>query len=66
MGSVTAVMATADEAAVLARWLRDSVAPAPGLVYFTSELALDRGDTNYQHVPPQGDREEIARVLQDH
>jgi hypothetical protein len=66
MGSVMAVMATADEAAVLARWLRDSVAPAPDLVYFTSELALDRGDTDYQQIPPQADREEIARVLQDH
>lgn len=66
MGSVMAVMATANEAAVLARWLRDFVAPSPDLVHFTSELALDQGDTDYQQIPPRGDLEEITQVLQDH
>lgn len=66
VGSVMALMASADEAAVLAMWLRDFLAPSPDLVYFTSELALDREDSDYQQIPPQGGREEIAQVLQAH
>ncbi|MET8207845.1 hypothetical protein ABZT51_17655 [Streptomyces sp. NPDC005373] len=45
VSSVLALTASAAEAAVLARWIRDFYAPSPGLVYFTSDLALDQGAT---------------------
>jgi len=66
MGSVMAITASADEAAVLARWLRDTVAPAPDLVCFTSEHALDLGETEYERIPAHGDVHDIAQVLQAH
>jgi hypothetical protein len=66
VGVVMALNATADEAAVLARWLRDHYAPSPDLVHFTSERALELGTTEYGRIPATGDLQEIARVLQEH
>ncbi|WP_432179679.1 hypothetical protein [Streptomyces sp. NBC_00063] len=66
MGSVLALEAAATEAAVLARWLRDDLAPAPHLVHFTSELALEIGLTEYSQIPATGDLDDIAAALQAH
>ncbi|MFD7819235.1 hypothetical protein ACFV6E_40960 [Streptomyces sp. NPDC059785] len=66
VGVVMAVHATAREAAVLARWLRDHYAPSPDLVHFTSEWALERDFTQYGCVPATGGLSDIARVLQAH
>ncbi|MEU0602193.1 hypothetical protein ABZ484_28735 [Streptomyces sp. NPDC006393] len=66
VGAVMALNATADEAAVLARWLRDHYAPAPDLVQFTSERALELGVTEYGRIPTTGDVHEISRVLREH
>ncbi|GHJ35457.1 hypothetical protein [Streptomyces sp. TS71-3] len=66
VGSVTAITASAQEAAVLARWLRDTLAPAPDLIFFTTEPALESGDTDYQQIPAHSDVPEIAHMLQEH
>ncbi|MEU6421264.1 hypothetical protein [Streptomyces spiralis] len=66
VGAVMALNATADEAAVLARWLRDHYAPAPDLVHFTSERALELGVTENGRIPATGDVHEISRVLREH
>ncbi|WSQ09504.1 hypothetical protein OG604_17990 [Streptomyces sp. NBC_01231] len=66
VGAVMALDATASEAAVLARWLRDQYAPSPDLVHFTSERALELGVTEYGQIPATGDAQEIARVLREH
>ncbi|MEU7052711.1 hypothetical protein J3S85_00855 [Streptomyces lavenduligriseus] len=66
VGAVMALDTTADEAAVLARWLRDHYAPTPDLVHFTSERALELGITAYGRIPATGDLYEISRVLQEH
>ncbi|MFB7200003.1 hypothetical protein [Streptomyces sp. NPDC056240] len=66
VGSVLALTASAAEAAVLARWIRDFYAPSPDLVYFTSDLALDQGATDYGQIPSSGDTQAIACVLQEH
>ncbi|MGW2083255.1 hypothetical protein ACWCOW_41455 [Streptomyces sp. NPDC001939] len=66
VGSVLALTASAAEAAVLARWIRDLYAPSPDLVYFTSDLALDQGATDYGQIPSSGGTQTIARVLQEH
>ena len=61
-----AIAASADEAAVLARWLRDSFASSPDLVFFTSEEALELGDAVYEQIPVHGGLKEITQVLQEH
>ncbi|MFD7184505.1 hypothetical protein ACFV90_31495 [Streptomyces sp. NPDC059904] len=66
VGTVLALAASASEAAVLARWLRDFYAPSPDLVYFTSDLALDQGASEYGRIPPSGGTQAIVRVLLEH
>ncbi|MFG2594944.1 hypothetical protein [Streptomyces sp. NPDC048462] len=66
LGSVLVEKASADEAAVIAVWLRDVFAPAPDLVHFTSEMALDRGEVTYTALPPHGSVTEVAAALQQH
>ncbi|MFF3322501.1 hypothetical protein [Streptomyces sp. NPDC002889] len=65
-GSVMVVQASAAEAARFAVWLRDSFVPAPDLVHFTSELALNSGDDAYWVLAPHGSIDEIAQTLQQH
>ncbi|WP_367134494.1 MULTISPECIES: hypothetical protein [Streptomyces] len=66
MGSVLLYNALADEAAVFAAWLRDSFAPSPGLVHFSSEMALNNGDESVWRVPEAGGLEAITAELQRH
>ncbi|MER7660090.1 MULTISPECIES: hypothetical protein [unclassified Streptomyces] len=66
IGSVMVMQASAVEAAQFAAWLRDSYVPAPDLVQFTSELALNNGDDAYWIVPPYASVDEIAQTLQQH
>ncbi|MBT2385614.1 hypothetical protein [Streptomyces sp. ISL-11] len=66
MGSVMILGASAEEAAVFAAWLRDSVAPFPELVEFSSELAMNNGDESVWRLPESGSVEEIAEALHRH
>ncbi|MCX5612457.1 hypothetical protein OHB39_33580 [Streptomyces sp. NBC_00047] len=45
---------TAGEAAVFARWLRDSFVPAPHLVWFASSLAVANGERDPWPLPGEG------------
>ncbi|MEU7044325.1 hypothetical protein AB0A77_25150 [Streptomyces varsoviensis] len=66
MGSVMVLDASAAEAAVFAVWLRDSFIPSPELIEFTSEFALNNGDTATWKLPRSGPAGEIAEALQQH
>ncbi|MFD4139950.1 hypothetical protein [Streptomyces sp. NPDC058572] len=66
IGSVMVMQASAAEAARFAAWLRDSFVPAPDLVHFTSELALNNGDDAYWVLPAHGSIDEIEQTLQQH
>ncbi|MEU0394519.1 hypothetical protein ABZ208_17420 [Streptomyces sp. NPDC006208] len=66
IGSVVVMQASAVEAARFAVWLRDSFVPAPDLIHFTSELALNNGDDAYWVLPTHGSIDEIAQTLQQH
>ncbi|MFM9368170.1 hypothetical protein [Streptomyces sp. Da 82-17] len=66
MGSVLVMDASAGEAARFAVWLRDSYAPAPDLVQFTTEIAMDLGEETPWEVPPHGTAEDLAQVFQQH
>ncbi|MFF4406613.1 hypothetical protein [Streptomyces sp. NPDC001404] len=66
MGSVMVENASASEAAVFAAWLRDSFAPSPELVHFSSEFAMNRGDESVWRIPAAGGTEAIAEELQRH
>ncbi|MFD7630501.1 hypothetical protein ACFV7Q_31535 [Streptomyces sp. NPDC059851] len=63
---ITLTNVTADEAAVFARWLRDSFVPQPHLVRFASSLAVANGDQDPWPLPAQGGDEEIATELRRH
>ncbi|MFJ8208494.1 hypothetical protein [Streptomyces sp. NPDC096033] len=63
---VTLTDVTADEAAVFARWLRDSFVPAPHLVWFASSLAVANGEQDPWPLPAEGGNEEIAVELRRH
>ncbi|MEU3774268.1 hypothetical protein AB0F11_13875 [Streptomyces sp. NPDC032472] len=63
---ITLTNVTADEAAVFARWLRDSFVPAPHLVRFASSLAVANGEQDPWPLPAQGGVEEIATELRRH
>lgn len=63
---ITLTDVTADEAAVFARWLRDSFAPAPHLVRFASSLAVANGEPDPWVLPAQGGDEEILAELRRH
>lgn len=63
---ITLTDVTAGEAAVFARWLRDSFAPAPNLVRFASSLAMANGERDPWPLPVEGGEEEIAVELRRH
>ncbi|MCB5181574.1 hypothetical protein [Streptomyces antimicrobicus] len=63
---VTLTDVTADEAAVFARWLRDSVVPAPHLVRFASSLAMANGEQDTWPLPAEGGVGEIVAELRRH
>ncbi|MBF6049810.1 hypothetical protein GO001_32285 [Streptomyces sp. NRRL B-1677] len=66
MGSVPLYNALTDEAAVFASWLRDSFAPTPDLMHFSSEMAMNNGDESVWRIPESGGVEAIADELQRH
>ncbi|WP_412075593.1 hypothetical protein ACLF6K_06650 [Streptomyces xanthophaeus] len=57
---ITLTNVTADEAAVFARWLRDSFVPAPHLVRFASSLVMANGEQEPWPLPAEGGDEEIV------
>jgi hypothetical protein len=57
---------TADEAAVFAKWLRDSYVPSPAVVRFISSAAMENGDEVPSPLPATGDSSEIEAVLRAH
>ncbi|THA33491.1 hypothetical protein [Streptomyces sp. A1547] len=63
---ITLTDVTADEAAVFARWLRDSFVPAPHLVRVASSLAVANGEQEPWALSAQGGDEEIAAELRRH
>ncbi|MFJ1750929.1 hypothetical protein ACIOJD_32525 [Streptomyces sp. NPDC088116] len=63
---ITLTDVTADEAAVVAVWLRDSFVPAAHLVRFASSLAMANGGDVPSPLPATGGVEEIRAVLRDH
>ncbi|MFG2871494.1 hypothetical protein [Streptomyces sp. NPDC048338] len=63
---ITLTDVTAGEAAVFARWLRDSFVPAPNLVRFGSSLAMANGEQDPWPLPVEGGEEEIATELRRH
>ncbi|MGW0701767.1 hypothetical protein ACWD0A_21110 [Streptomyces sp. NPDC002867] len=63
---ITLTDVTADEAAVFAHWLRDSFAPAPNLVRFSSSLAMANGEQDPWPLPTQGGDEAIRAEMHRH
>ncbi|MFD4935134.1 hypothetical protein [Streptomyces virginiae] len=63
---ITLTDVTAGEAAVFARWLRDSFAPAPHLVRFASSLAVANGEQDPWPLSAEGGDEELAAELRRH
>ncbi|MFF8833728.1 hypothetical protein [Streptomyces sp. NPDC015131] len=63
---ITLTDVTAGEAAVFARWLRDSFVPATHLVRFAGSLAMANGEQEPWPLPSQGDEEEIEAELRRH
>ncbi|MFF4097956.1 hypothetical protein [Streptomyces sp. NPDC001903] len=63
---ITLTDVTADEAAVFARWLRDSFVPAPHLVRFASSLAVANGEHDPWPLPTEGGDDDIAAELRRH
>ncbi|SED32390.1 hypothetical protein SAMN04490357_4498 [Streptomyces misionensis] len=57
---------TADEAAVFIVWLRDAFLPAPDLIRFSSEPAVEKGIETDWRMPATGDRSRIAEELKHH
>ncbi|WP_153813554.1 hypothetical protein [Streptomyces sp. SUK 48] len=57
---------TADEAAAFIAWLRDDFLPAPDLIRFSSEPAVEKGIETDWRVPANGDRSCIAEELKRH
>ncbi|WP_075739167.1 hypothetical protein [Streptomyces acidiscabies] len=57
---------TADEAAVFARWLRDSYVPSPAAVRFISSAAMAGGEETPTPLPITGDTTEIEAALRAH
>ncbi|MFF7241956.1 hypothetical protein [Streptomyces collinus] len=58
--------ATAHEAALFARWLRDSYLPAAACVRFISSAAMELGQETSQPLPDTSDPALIEAVLRDH
>ncbi|MGW2563616.1 hypothetical protein ACWCXB_31205 [Streptomyces sp. NPDC001514] len=63
---ITLTDVTAGAAAVFAKWLRDSLVPAPHLVRFASSLAMANGAENPFPLPVAGGIAEIEDVLRGH
>ncbi|MFE9404691.1 hypothetical protein ACFYNY_23455 [Streptomyces sp. NPDC006530] len=63
---ITLVGATVSEAARFAQWLRTTLVPAASPICFSSEAALDSGDTTEWHIPADGDFDEIRTVVAEH
>ena len=57
---------TAAEAAVFIVWLRDSFLPAPDLIRFSSEPAVEKGIETDRRMPVNGDRSRITEELKHH
>ncbi|GAA3139871.1 hypothetical protein [Streptomyces echinatus] len=57
---------TADEAALFITWLRDSLCPAPDLIRFSSEPAVERGIETDWRMPALADTANIAEELKHH
>ncbi|MFF8379445.1 hypothetical protein ACF07V_25330 [Streptomyces sp. NPDC015661] len=57
---------TATEAAPFLLWLRDTYLPAPDLVRFSSEPAVERGIETDWRLPANGDRARVADELRHH
>ncbi|MFF8512998.1 hypothetical protein ACF064_33495 [Streptomyces sp. NPDC015492] len=57
---------TASEAASFLLWLRDTHLPAPDLVRFSSEPAVERGIETDWRLPADGDRARVADELRHH
>ena len=66
MGAVMVELASAAEAAEFAVWLRDRYAPAPELVEFTTEFAMESGVEGAWPIPPDSTREDLARLFEEH
>ncbi|NBM19021.1 hypothetical protein [Streptomyces sp. GC420] len=62
---VSIVDATADEAAVFARWLRDSYVPSPASVRFPSSFAIGNGDERPWPLPATVDATHIEAGMRD-
>ncbi|MFC9591085.1 hypothetical protein ACFTUC_15035 [Streptomyces sp. NPDC056944] len=63
---ITLTDVTAAEAGAFAFWLRDSFAPAPHLVRFTSSLAMANGEEAPSPLPAEGGREDNGDLLRRH
>ncbi|MFF8608437.1 hypothetical protein ACF06X_21140 [Streptomyces sp. NPDC015346] len=57
---------TAEEAAHFLTWLRDSYLPAPDLIRFSSEPAVERGVETDWRLPADGDAGRVADELRHH
>ncbi|MFI8768193.1 hypothetical protein ACIGN6_25230 [Streptomyces sp. NPDC053792] len=57
---------TPGEAATFLLWLRDSYLPAPDLIRFSSEPAVERGIETDWHLPADGDARRLADELRHH
>ncbi|MGW5200810.1 hypothetical protein [Streptomyces spiralis] len=57
---------TPSEAAAFIAWLRDSFLPAPDLIRFSSELAVERGIETDWRMPAEADTTHIADELKHH
>ncbi|WP_030302784.1 hypothetical protein [Streptomyces katrae] len=63
---ITLTNVTADEAAVFARWLRDSFVPPPRLLRFASSLAMASGEQDPWPLPADGGDQETVTELRRH
>ncbi|WP_329620503.1 hypothetical protein OG357_08090 [Streptomyces sp. NBC_01255] len=63
---ITLTDVTAGEAGVFAVWLRDSFAPQPNLVRFTSSLAMANGEDTPSPLPAEGSRDDVTGLLRRH
>ncbi|MFD8324359.1 hypothetical protein [Streptomyces lydicus] len=65
-GCITLIGVSPDEAAPVAKWLRDNFSPSPELIRFSSEGAMEIGDETHWELPTAGGEEEIAEDLRAH
>lgn len=65
-GVVTVMQASAAQAAVIAHWRRGGYALSPGLIRFSSELAMAAGDDSPWSLPAVGDLSETEETVHRH